>query len=61
MKEFGQGNIISSFTPITIEEAIKFIAPSYAAAKAQYPELPDTPQIIFTAGWYSPVDTKEKK
>lgn len=56
--EFGQAQIMSSFTPITIEEAKKFIALSYEMAKAENPDLPHEPQIVFTAGWYQAI-TKE--
>jgi hypothetical protein len=51
-KELGQGAIISSFTPITVEEAQKFIAVSYEMAKAMHPELPEEPKLVFTVGWY---------
>jgi len=58
--EFGQKQVISSVTPITIEEAKKFIALSYEMAKAQNPKLPDEPQIVFTAGWYQAIDEEPK-
>ena len=56
--QFGQPLVMSSFTPITLEEATKFIEVSYGMAKAENPELPDKPKIVFTAGWYQTIETE---
>ena len=58
--EFGQPQVMSSFTPITFEEATKFIEVSYEMAKAETPELPDKPKIVFTAGWYQAIEKELK-
>lgn len=54
--EFAQPQVISSFTPITFEEAMKFINVSYEMARAENPKLPEEPLIVFTAGWYQVVE-----
>ena len=51
MAEFGD-KILSSFTPITMDEAIKFAEVSYEMSKAIHPELTGNYKIVFTAAWY---------
>lgn len=55
-REFAQPQVISSFTPITLEEAIKFVNVSYEMARAENSKLPDKPLIVFTAGWYQAIE-----
>lgn len=55
-KEFAIPQVMNSFSPISFDEAEKFISVGYEMAKAQNPELPDRPQIVFTAGWYQAIE-----
>lgn len=51
MNEFGS-KVLSSFVPITMDEAQKFYQVDYEMAKATNPLIKNEPRLIFSVGWY---------
>lgn len=51
MMEFGN-KVLSSFLPITMDEAQKFYQVDYEMAKATNPLIKGEPRLVFSVGWY---------